>query len=349
MGKVKKDKWLGAFIVKVNQDCIGAFSAQAAFFIIISFFPFLMLLLAMSTMFNISDPILHYFSVDVMPKDVQNLINNIVEEVKFGGTGGMVWATIALTIWSASKGVMALMTGLNFIYGIPETRNYIYLRILSMIYTLLFSFALTVVIVLLVFGRTIYHWLVVDFPWLRDILTHIISIRMVIVFVMLVLLFWVLFIFMPKRRPKVFAELPGAFLAACGWIAFSSMFSYYIENIGNYSYLYGSLAAIVLFMVWLWICMFIFFMGGEINLLFQGNCRLKLVCEDETGRKSYGEEYRVIHSPFVVFRRNRKAKKLYRAERRVEKSIKNSYEICETSETPEMSVKKIEDKESGDE
>lgn len=317
MKKIKKDIWLWDFIAKINQDCIGAFSAQAAFFIIISFFPFLMLLLSLSTLFNISEPIMDYFAVDLMPYAVQGLIRSFVDQVYIGSTSGMVWATVILTVWSASKGVMALMTGLNSIYGIPETRNYFLVRIISMIYTLLFSVMLIVVIVILVFGRSIYHWLTADFPWLHDILNPIISFRTIGAFVALTLFFWILFIFIPKRRAKVFAEFPGAFLAACGWIGFSYLFSYYIENIGNYSYLYGSLTAIVLFMIWLWICMFILFVGGEINLLFQGKCHLKIVCEDKYG-KSYGEHYKIVHSPFVELHRKIARIKKKRAEKKAE-------------------------------
>ena len=318
MKKIKKDIWLWDFIAKINQDCIGAFSAQAAFFIIISFFPFLMLLLSLSTLFNISEPIMDYFAVDLMPYAVQGLIRSFVDQVYIGSTPSMVWATVILTIWSASKGVMALMTGLNSIYGIPETRNYILVRIISMVYTLLFSVMLIVVIVILVFGRSIYHWLTTDFPWLQGILSPIISFRTIGAFIALTLFFWILFIFIPKRRAKVFAEFPGAFLAACGWIGFSYLFSYYIENISNYSYLYGSLTAVVLFMIWLWICMFILFVGGEINLLFQGKCHLKIVCEDEHGR-SYGEHFKIVHSPFVQFQRKISKWKKPRAAKKAEK------------------------------
>jgi len=318
MKKTKKDIWLLDFIAKINQDCIGAFSAQAAFFIIISFFPFLMLLLSLSTLFNISEPIMDYFAVDLMPYAVQSLIRSFVDQVYIGSTGSMVWATVILTIWSASKGVMALMTGLNSIYGIPETRNYFLVRIISMVYTLLFSVMLIVVIVILVFGRSIYHWLISDFPWLQGMLSQIISFRTIGALVALTLFFWMLFIFIPKRRAKVFAEFPGALLAACGWIGFSYLFSYYIENIGNYSYLYGSLTAVVLFMIWLWICMFILFVGGEINLLFQGRCHLKLVCEDQYG-KSYGEHYKIVHSPFVTLQRRQAKRRKMRAEKKAEK------------------------------
>ncbi len=319
MEKKKKDIWLWDFIAKINQDCIGAFSAQASFFIIISFFPFLMLLLSLSTLFNISQAIMNYFSVDLMPDAVQALINSIVNEVYMGAGGGVVYATVILTIWSASKGVMALMTGLNSVYGIPETRNYFYVRFLSMIYTLMFSIMLIVVIVMLVFGRSIYVLLIDHFPWMQGALAQVISFRTIGALVALTLFFWILLVFIPKRRAKIFAEFPGAFIAACGWIAFSYLFSYYIDNIGNFSYLYGSLTAIVLFMMWLWICMFILFVGAEINLLLQGKCRLKLICRDEYG-ESYGERYKIVHSPYVSYQRKRAYRKKQRRKKKEEKA-----------------------------
>lgn len=335
MKKKRKDRWLWDFIAKINQDCIGAFSAQTSFFIIISFFPFLMMLLSLSTLFNISDVIRNYFSVDLMPEAVQNMINSIVSEVYNGAGGGVVYVTVVLTIWSASKGVMALMTGLNSVYGIPETRNYFFVRFLSMIYTLMFSIMLIVVIVMLVFGRSIYELLITDFPWMQGALAQIISFRTIGALIALTLFFWILLVFIPKRRAKIFAEFPGAFIAACGWIAFSYLFSYYIDNIGNFSYLYGSLTAIVLFMMWLWICIFILFVGAEINLLLQGKCRLKLVCSDEHG-ESYGERYKIIHSPYVFHKRKREQRKrLIREKKEAKKTAQLKAEAEANSETYE--------------
>ena len=316
-----KERWLPDFIAKINQDCIGAFSAQAAFFIIISFFPFLMLILSLSTLFNISEFVMEYFSVDLMPKAVQAMIQSIIKEVYSGGTGSMVSVTVLVTIWSASKGVMALMTGLNAVNGIPETRNYFYLRFLSMIYTLLFSFILIVVIVILVFGRSIYVWLSSDFPFMRDMLRQILSMRTTVAFIALTVFFWILFIFIPNRKTRAIAELPGAIVTTCGWIGFSYLFSYYIDNIGNYSYLYGSLTAIVLFMMWLWFCMFIFFIGAELNNLLQGRCHLKIICEDQYGT-SYGEHYKVVHSPFYFVKRRREMRRMRQQQKLEEKILR---------------------------
>ncbi|MDD4690217.1 MAG: YihY/virulence factor BrkB family protein [Eubacteriales bacterium] len=298
-----KSIWLFDFIAKVNQDCIGAYSAQAAFFIIISFFPFLMLLLSLASMLNISAPIMEYFSVDLMPKAVQNMVNSIVNEVYSGGTKSMISIAGILTLWAASKGVTALITGLNSVYGIPETRNFVMVRVLSMIYTILFSIVLIVVIVILVFGKSLYHWLIGSFPWMSDVLTPILSVRTIVAYFSLTLFFWALFIVIPHRRARVFTEIPGAIIASSGWIGFSYLFSYYIDNIGNYSYIYGSLTAVVLFMVWLWFCMFILFVGAEINILLQGRCRLKVICENEYGM-SYGEHYKIVHSPFFLYQQN---------------------------------------------
>ena len=72
---------------------------------------------------------------------------------------------------------------------------------------------------------------------------------------------------LPNRKSHIFRELPGAIITAGGWLLFSYLFSYYIDNMGNYSYTYGSLAALAICMLWLYFCMYILFIGAEINMI----------------------------------------------------------------------------------
>ena len=76
-------------------------------------------------------------------------------------------------------------------------------------------------------------------------------------------------IIIPNRKTRVIRELPGAIISAAGWILFSYAYSFYIDNMSNFSYMYGSLTAIVLCMLWLYFCMYIMFVGAEINVVLQ--------------------------------------------------------------------------------
>jgi membrane protein len=81
--------------------------------------------------------------------------------------------------------------------------------------------------------------------------------------------FLAIYVVIPNRKTKISKELPGALVCACGWMGFSYAFSYYIDHYSNYTSMYGSLTTIVLFMLWLYFCMYILFIGAEINVLFQ--------------------------------------------------------------------------------
>ena len=80
--------------------------------------------------------------------------------------------------------------------------------------------------------------------------------------------FWGLYLLIPNRKSdRAGAELPGAILSAAGWLGFSYLYSFYIDRMSNYSAMYGSLTAIVLCMIWLYACMYIMFIGAELNVV----------------------------------------------------------------------------------
>jgi membrane protein len=122
----------------------------------------------------------------------------------------------------------------------------------------------------LVFGGAIASWLVENFPFLEDHSAFFTWTRWIFGFCLLVLFFWTLYSFAPGRKTRSIKEFPGAILSAAGWVGFSGLYSVYINNFANHSYLYGSLTAIVLLMLWLYFCMNIMFFGAEVNVMLRG-------------------------------------------------------------------------------
>jgi membrane protein len=161
------------------------------------------------------------------------------------------------------------MKGLNSVYEIKETRNGIYLRIMSTIYTLIFAIMLIATMVLFVFGNQLYLWIEQKFAVLKDMALVIISLRTIVGLVTLLVFFLIIYVVIPNRKTKMMNELPGAMVCSAGWMGFSYAFSYYIDNFANYSSMYGSLTAVVLFMLWMYFCMYILFIGAEVNLIFE--------------------------------------------------------------------------------
>lgn len=257
------------FIRKMGQDAVGAFAAQSAFFIILSFFPFIMLLLTLLQYLPFSQEQLSHFTIGFLPDDVDRLVQSVINELYEKASGTVVSITAVVALWSAAKGVMALTKGFNAVYGIDETRGYLRLRLRAMLYTLAFVIILLVTLGVLVFGSSIYHWLIARMPSRLDMALRIISMRSLAGFVLLSVFFLLMYLFLPNRRTRIRDELPGAVVSACGWLAFSYIYSYYIEHLGNFSYLYGSLTAVVLLILWLYFCMYILFFGAELNVFLK--------------------------------------------------------------------------------
>lgn len=261
-------KIIRAFGRKVKEDNIAAFSAQAAFFVIISFFPFFMLFLTLIQYLSIDQNVFLNAINQLFPDSIDEMVVGMVKEIYSNETGTIISVTAAVSaLWAASRGVLGIVKGLNAVYGIKESRNSFLLRIISAFYTLAFSVILIVSIFILVFGNQLYSWIIKKIPMLSHLALVIISIRTIAGLLILTSFFLMVYMVIPNRRTKLYREFPGALIAAAGWMGFSYLYSFYIDNMSNYSRTYGSLTAIVLFMLWFYFIMHILFIGGEINVV----------------------------------------------------------------------------------
>lgn len=254
-----------SFINKINHDGISALSAHAAFFIVLSFFPFVMFLLTLLSYIPFFSELPASFEFDFLPKAVSGMIVQAFTELSKRANGTILSVTVVLSVWSASRGILSLTRGLNSIHNIRETRNYFVTRLLATLYTLLLAVLLLVMMLIFVFGNQITLWFMERFPQIGDFALLIISLRTAVGIGVLIFFFLLMFISLPNRKTGILRELPGAVIAAAGWVGFSFLFSFYVDNLSNYTAIYGSLTTIVLCMLWLYACMYILYIGAEVN------------------------------------------------------------------------------------
>lgn len=285
-------KIIFGFMDRLKQDHVAAFAAQAAYFILLSFIPFLMLLL---TMVQYIPPIRDQKIVtdmllQIMPDtgDFRDFLLNIISEVYAKGTA-VVPVSAIITLWSAGKGVQALTNGVNAIYHVKETRNYVVMRIRSAIYTLFFIIAVIVSLVLLVFGNSIQNLLSRYIPVLGRITAYIIGMRTVISLCILVCIFLLVYKFLPNRKAGWKTQIPGAVISAVAWSLYSLGFSIYIDVYDGLSNMYGSLTTVILILLWLYFCMYIMLIGAEINAYFEDRFRQLRQMATEKIRTEYRE------------------------------------------------------------
>lgn len=258
------------FIDAITADNVSVYAAQASFFLIISAIPLCMLIFAIINLFLSIDQrtVLHAINT-VIPSHVRELMTIIVNELfNKSASVPVISITAVSTLWLASKGIMALYMGLSNVYHAPM-RNYFYSRLVAVVYTLAFIATLILTIIFFVFGNKLENFLSVRAIFLSDIVHFLLRGKILIFMAYLTILFALFYRFLPHKKSSFKRQLPGAAVAAAGWMIFSFIYSIYIDNYSNYSYVYGSLTAIVFLMLWLYFCMNIFLYGAQINKLLE--------------------------------------------------------------------------------
>lgn len=265
------------FVNAVIQDNIGIYAAQASFFIIISAVPFIMLLLTLVKFFLPVDQMVILRSISgFAPPTIEDFLTTIVNELfNKSSNVSLISVTAVSTLWLASRGVMALYMGINNVFKPEKMPNYFFNRFLSVLYTLIFIAALLLTIAFFGFGSKIEAFVSGKLPFIGAVISFLMNVKVLIFIVVLTLVIALSYSFLPRAKKGFKYQLPGALCAAAGWMLFSFFYSIYIEYFSNYSYVYGSLAAIVFLMLWLYFCMNIFLYGAEINKLYESRFQKK--------------------------------------------------------------------------
>ena len=256
------------FIDELGKDHISAFSAQSSYFLLLSVFPFIMLLLTLLKYTHITEEFLISIITSIIPANFHETAMSVINDLYTHSDIAIVSITAITAIWSSSKGILSLIKGLNCIYDIKENRNYFVLRLLASIYTLIFIVGIIVSLAVLVFGNSLLSFFEHNQPILYNIAEFIISIRGVYIPAFLSFIFVLLYKMVPNKNFRFIDHVPGAIFSALGWEIFSYAYSIYIDYYSNHSYIYGPLATVILLLLWTYFCMYILFIGAEINVYF---------------------------------------------------------------------------------
>ena len=260
------------FMERMRKDHVSAYAAQAAYFLIMSFIPFILFLTTLIRYTPLSYNVVRDAIIGFVPGNLQTFVLSIVVEVYKRSTA-IVPLSALMALWASGKGMQAITNGLNTIYHVKETRNWLVNRIYSMFYMFLFVLALIASLLLLVMGNRIHVLISGYVPFLGNMIGRILGAKTFLVFVMLFLVFLVLYRYMPNRRASLKSQVPGAFLTAVAWSVFSYLFSLYFTFFPDFSIMYGSLSTLILVMVWLYFCMNLLLYGAEINAYFESQFR----------------------------------------------------------------------------
>lgn len=250
----------------VKQMHIPLHAAYAAYFIVLAVFPALVLILSVLRYTGMEVRGLVELLDDILPSTMAEGAEELIYSTYRNSSGAMVGVSAVTALWSASRGIYGLLTGLNAVYGVSGNRGYIYTRSIRVVYTFVFILILLLTLVLHVFGPSIINLMrQVNNP-VVIFFTDLIDLRFFLLLFLQSLVFTLMFMVLPnKRRSRFMESLPGGVLSSLGWLVFSDIYSIYVENFSKYSTIYGSVYGIAITMLWLYCCMSILFYGGALN------------------------------------------------------------------------------------
>ena len=258
-----------SFVRKVKFDHVSSFAGHAALFLLMSIFPMAMFCISIFSYLPIDIGRLTQYLLTIIPEGSLPLVNQILAEAYAGSTTIMTSFTMLVMLFCASKGVYAVIIGMNAVYGIRETRGTMLLYALAAAYVVIFFAAIGLMMILIVLGNNIFNWLLQFVPGMIAFDRLFRYGKYLCMLVFLLVFFLLVYMNVPDRRSKIRYEFFGALFSTVAWLASSWAFSYYISNFANYSVTYGSLATVVIFILWLYGTMNIVFVGAEINVVLR--------------------------------------------------------------------------------
>lgn len=251
----------------MSRKNISAFAASTAFFLFLSLIPMLMLLCAVIPYTPVTEANLLRSITAIAPDSMDGLLVMIIQEV-YDKSVGIISITAIVTLWTAGKGMLALMRGLNAINDVEENRNYVLLRIVASLYTIMVLILMLLSLIMMVFGNTLMNLmegLIPQTAYLFSVLRHF---RILVVWFVITIVIALIYAYMPGSRQGFKMQLPGAVIAAVGWSVITWCFSIYVDKFNGFS-AYGSLTTIIILMLWLYACMYIVMAGAFLNRYFK--------------------------------------------------------------------------------
>ncbi len=258
-------KQIRAFSAFLKPMQIPLHSAYTCFFLALSLFPLLLLLLGLLRYTPLGVKELLGFFEGILPAALLPTAQLLVEASYKHSSGAVVSVSAVAALWSASRGMFGLVKGLDAVYAVGEGRSYLRSRGISMVYTFLFLVVLVLTLLLYVFGNAI-----VDFLWMTTnpvlmFVMNLVDLRFLLLLALQSLLFMGMYAFLPAGRNRLKSSFPGAVLAALCWLGSAKLFSVYVEFFARYANIYGSIYALALGMLWLYFCISVIFYGAVFN------------------------------------------------------------------------------------
>jgi len=260
--------YIKQLVIVSFEDKVTVYAAQASYFVIISAIPFMCLLISIAS-YLIPADIYRVFESYNLPEEIEHVVRAVLQQLFATQKVSLLSLSAIIAIWTASRGCDAMRAGIENVYEVPASKKIVKQQALSIVNTFILILIIIANIVFLLFGDLIASAL-----HLTAVYELVMSFGSVILFVLMCWVFGVIYSSTAKHsknekiRTGTKQHLPGAVFATLGWMLFSWGYSLYIKFFPSASAIYGSLTAVCLIMLWMYVCIIILLLGAEVNKLW---------------------------------------------------------------------------------
>ncbi len=255
---------------KAFDEDIFSTAAQVAFYFSFAIFPLLLFLISLiGLVLSSADDLrseLFYYLRQIMPFSAFDLVKNTIDEVTKTSSGGKLTLGFFIALWSASAGIDSIRIALNSVYNLKEKRSWWKTKLLSLSFTFVLTILISIALAIVFYGWKFISFALglLSLPIPEGL--FLILIQWISILIVLLLVFDLLYNVIPNHSPIKWKWVtPGAIVGIILWLILSFGFRLYLNYYNTYSKMYGSLGAVIILMLWLYLTSLVILIGGLIN------------------------------------------------------------------------------------
>lgn len=262
---------LTLFLTGIPKHRVTRTAASLAYNLLFALFPLLIFLNNLLAMLDLDVFALTPHLQKFLPNSVVGLITSYLEHISGTSSGMIFWFSLIFTVYFPLRAAGHLMDDVRRAHGLSRPQKPLPYLLKQILYTLLLLLVILLAPLLAVSGRELLTFISSNLlskemqPFMNAVISFWQYFRFVLLGILMFIALATLYDISPDERPPVRKILPGTLIALVSWFAVSIAFTFFAENVANYSLLYGTLSALVVMLIWLYLTSFCLIMGAEFN------------------------------------------------------------------------------------
>ena len=240
-------------------------SAALTYYLLFAIFPLLIFVSTLLGVLELDIASITAVLAPILPSDVVDIIRTYLEYVAANQSRQLLWFSLVFSIWFPMRSTGCLMHSLRKAFGRSAPENILLGQLRTLLFTIWMIFVIGLTLALVVVGRRALYFLSGFLPLSETFISVWGYLRFIILGLVMAISLGILYQLALGQRRPLREVLPGVGSSLAAWLLLSMAFSYYVENMARYAQLYGSIATIVVVLLWLYMSGQVLILGAELS------------------------------------------------------------------------------------